>query len=227
MSLPTIRRKVGPELPPIWLKRFASASHSPTMSATGQSASHAPKPPCAAAMSSIAAALSRTALILPPVPDQPRIAEQRIERLVRHRPYPARVEAVENLLEGRPFRIDEAVLEPGAEDAQRHLRQIAVVGNRPQFLRRLRLRQPRLECRRRRAGRAPRRGFRRRTGWSSALMSMQVRSAFPLRAECITLRPRSSRSLPASSRRGGDAEREPPNFCGEFEPASWSTTRPL
>ena len=68
--------------------------------------------------------------------------------------------------------------------------------------------------RRRRAGRAPRRGFRRRTGWSPGLTSLQVRSAFPLRAECITLRSRSSCSLPESSRRGGDAERERPTYCG-------------
>ena len=92
LSLPTMRRKVGPELPPIWLKRFASASHSPTMSV--------PRP--AGEPGAEAAVLGRHLehrggvvahrFELAPVADQPRVAEQPFQRLVRHRPHPARVE---------------------------------------------------------------------------------------------------------------------------------------
>jgi hypothetical protein len=77
--------------------------------------------------------------------DQPGVAEQAFQRLVGHRPHPAQVEAVERLLEGRPFRVDQAVLEPGAKDPARHFRQIAVVGRRGEFRRRLGLQQPRLQ----------------------------------------------------------------------------------
>ena len=70
---------------------------------------------------------------LAPMADQPRIAQQAFQRLVRHRPHAARVEPVEHLLERRPFRVDEAVLEPGAKDPQRHLRQVAVVRRRLQL----------------------------------------------------------------------------------------------
>ena len=44
--------------------------------------------------------------------DQPGIAEQRLKCLVRHRADPARLETIEDLFEGRPFRVDQAVLRP-------------------------------------------------------------------------------------------------------------------
>ena len=75
--------------------------------------------------------------------DQPAVGEQSFERLVRHRPHPARREALEHLLESRPFGIDDAVLEPGAKDPQRHLREIAIVAERLDLGRAARLRQAR------------------------------------------------------------------------------------
>src|SRR3954447_19085320 len=50
---------------------------------------------------------------------------------------------VKGFLEGRPFRTDDAVLQPDPKNAKRHLRQIAIVQGRAQFRRRLRVRQPR------------------------------------------------------------------------------------
>ncbi len=50
--------------------------------------------------------------------DQPAVGEQRFERLVGHRPHPARLKPEKDLLEGRPFGVDQAVLEPGAENPQ-------------------------------------------------------------------------------------------------------------
>src|SRR6516225_1317407 len=77
--------------------------------------------------------------------DQAPVGEQGFERLVGHRAHPARFEPIEHLFEGRPLRVDEAVLEAGAKDPERHLREIAIVARRFQFCRRERLRQPSLE----------------------------------------------------------------------------------
>ncbi len=85
---------------------------------------------------------------LAPMADQPLVGEQRLERLVRHRPHPPRFEPAEHLLEGRPFRVDHAVPEPGAKDPQRHLRQIAVVAERFELGRAARLHEA---CRQRRS----------------------------------------------------------------------------
>ncbi len=130
MSLPTMRRKLGPELPPIWLKRFANSAHSPTMSLPGQRASQMPKLPCSSAIRDHRRGVVAHRLELAPMADQPAVGEQCFERLVRHRPHAPRLETAEHLLESRPFRIDHAVPEPGAKDPQRHLRQIAVVAQR-------------------------------------------------------------------------------------------------
>src|SRR5205823_5091390 len=94
VSFPTIRRKLGPELPPIWLKRFASASHSPTMSLAGHSPSQRPKPRCSPDTSIMAAALSRTDLSLP----QCRIENGR-ERRHAHPP-PRLVSKIGSLIPG-------------------------------------------------------------------------------------------------------------------------------
>src|SRR5262249_3423019 len=64
---------------------------------------------------------------LPPMADQPPVAEQRFKRLVRHRAPPARLETVEHLFEGWPFRVNETVFETGAKNPELHLRQITVV----------------------------------------------------------------------------------------------------
>ena len=73
--------------------------------------------------------------------DQPLVAEQRFELLVRHRDHARRLEALEDLLERRPPGVDQAVLEPRAEDPQRHQREIAVVAQAAELLGRLWLRQ--------------------------------------------------------------------------------------
>src|ERR1700730_5607755 len=65
--------------------------------------------------------------------DQPGIAEQRLHCLIRHRAHAARLESLEDLFESRPFGVDEAVLETGPENPERHLRQITVVRHRLQF----------------------------------------------------------------------------------------------
>src|SRR6516162_4346386 len=85
---------------------------------------------------------------LAPVADQPPVAEQRFERLVGHRPYPARLENIEDLFEGWPFRVDKTVLETGAKDPELHLRQIAVVRHRLELSWRARLGQARFKRRR-------------------------------------------------------------------------------
>src|SRR3984893_18062050 len=61
---------------------------------------------------------------LAPMPDQPPIAEQRFKRFVRHRPHAARLETPEDFFESRPLGVDKTMLEAGAEDPQRHLREI-------------------------------------------------------------------------------------------------------
>src|SRR5438552_3868498 len=78
---------------------------------------------------------------LAPMAYQAPVTEQRLERFIRHRPYPARLETLEDFFEGRPFGVDEAVLEAGAKDPERHLRKITVVSQRFEFCRRARLGQ--------------------------------------------------------------------------------------
>src|SRR6202011_2069389 len=84
--------------------------------------------------------------------DQPGIAEQRLHCLVRHRAHAARLETAEDLFESWPFGVDEAVLQTGPENPERHLRQITVVRHRLQFGGRAWLRQSYLERRRSETG---------------------------------------------------------------------------
>ncbi len=79
--------------------------------------------------------------------DQPAVGEQRLEGLVRHGPDPARLEAAEHALKRRPFRVNDAVLEPGAKNPERHLRQIAIVAERLDLGRAARLHQARAQRR--------------------------------------------------------------------------------
>src|SRR5690606_31906694 len=58
-------------------------------------------------------------------------------------------EAEEGLLEGRPLGINQTMLETGAKDSPADQREIAVVGNRSQLIGAGRLRQQRLQGRRR------------------------------------------------------------------------------
>src|SRR5713101_5469940 len=140
VSLPTMRRKVGPELPPIWLKHFASASHSSTMFVPGQSASQAPKLPCSSASLIIAAALSRTDLSLP---------QWRIRRLSPSSASSASSDIARTRRGSKPPKTSS---EAGPKDPQRHLREIAVVGQRLERGRRARLGQACFERRRAEAG---------------------------------------------------------------------------
>ena len=112
--------------------------------------------------SSIAAALSLTDLSLP----QWRISRASPSTLPAPRPTspaPGAGRSREHLLEGRPFRVDQAVLEPGAEDAQ--LTSATDSGRRALRAARrgLRRRQPRFQ-RARRAVSAPRDGSSARGG---------------------------------------------------------------
>ena len=86
-------------------------------------------PPASPASCVSAAALARTDLSLPQWRIRRWSPQQRLELLVAHRRPRGRLEAHEHLLEGRPAGVDQAVLEPGAEDPQRHLREVAVVAD--------------------------------------------------------------------------------------------------
>src|SRR5579883_809618 len=77
--------------------------------------------------------------------DEARILHEVLDCLVAHGAHAAGIEAMESLLEGRPFRIDHLVLQAGAEDAQRHQREIAVVAHLAELRRRFHLRQARRE----------------------------------------------------------------------------------
>ena len=67
--------------------------------------------------------------------------------MVRHGVHPAWREAMKSFFEGRPFGLHHGMFQPGAEDAQGHGGNIAVIAYRAQVRIGLRLRQLFLHCR--------------------------------------------------------------------------------
>src|SRR5437763_1082034 len=77
--------------------------------------------------------------------DEPAVGYQRLHLLVAHGAHLAWLEAAERLLEGRPLGVHHVVPEPRAENAQRHQREVAVVGDLSEGRRRFHVGQPALE----------------------------------------------------------------------------------
>src|SRR5690606_5622048 len=89
------------------------------------------------------------ALELAEMADQLRVLHQSFDMLAPHQHDLLRIEAEEGLLEGRPLGIDQTMLETGAKDSPADQREIAVVDNRSHLIGAGRLRQQRLQGRRR------------------------------------------------------------------------------